>query len=156
MGSFLSHYLPSLLLSLKLRLKQLLSQKLMLTQVPGTDMDMVIQHTVGDIVHTAWDITDVDIMDMVDTHTLLLGGVDTTVARDLLMPNQKQKLPLIQVPGTDMVAMDMVATMAVATTEDTDIHTEDTTAEVTTGVKSRWLPNLHYHRKISNTAISAS
>merc|ERR1711894_349693 len=86
-----------------------------------------------------------------DTDILTMEDMDTTVERDLLMPNQKQKLPLIQVPGTDMVAMDMVATM-----EDTDIHTEDTTAEVTTGVKSRSLPDLHYHRKISNTAIATS
>merc|ERR1719222_898808 len=86
-----------------------------------------------------------------DTDILTMEDMDTTVERDLLMSNQKQKLPLIQVPGTDMVAMDMVATMAVATTEDTDIHTEDTT-----GVKSKSLPDLHYHRKISNTAISTS
>merc|ERR1712150_288868 len=118
--------------------------KPLLIQVPGTDM------VATDMVDTMAVATteDMDILTMED--------MDTTVERDLLMPNQKQKLPLIQVPGTDMVVMDMVATMAVATTEDTDIHTEDIMAEVTTGDKSRSLPNLHYHRKISNTAISTS
>merc|ERR1719150_857994 len=50
----------------------------------------------------------------------------------MLKLNQKQKLPLIQVPGTDM---------------------EVTTAVDTTGVRfGNYLIHLQYHRKISNTA----
>merc|ERR1712150_445956 len=40
-----------------------------------------------------------------DTDILTMEDMDTTVERDLLMPNQKQKLPLIQVPGMDMVLL---------------------------------------------------
>merc|ERR1711994_39487 len=62
----------------------------------------------------------------------------------MLKLNQKQKLPLIQVPGTDMVD----------TTEDIHTDTEVTTAVDTTGVRfGNYLIRLQYHRKISNTAL---
>merc|ERR1712203_1163067 len=65
--------------------------------------------------------------DMVDTHTLT--DTDTTWARDLLMLNQKLKPLPIQVPGMDMVDMDMdVVTMVVTTDILTDTDT-DTTVE---------------------------
>merc|ERR1712241_584629 len=96
----------------------------------GPGMDMVDADMDVD---TTEDTTDIH----TDTDT------DTTVERDLLMPNQKQKLPLIQVPGTDMV--DTTAT-----------HTDTvvTTAVDTTGVRFlNYLIHLQYHRKISNTAL---
>merc|ERR1712038_1554442 len=59
------------------------------------------------------------------------------------MLSQKQKLPLIQVPGTDMVD-----------TTATHTDTEATTAVDTTGVRfCNYLIHLQYHRKISNTAL---
>merc|ERR1712136_537212 len=104
----------------------------MLIQVPGMDMVDMVWDTVDTGVDTV-DTTDVDTTDM-DTH--ILTDTDTTVERELLMLNQKPKLPLIQVPGTDMVATmathtDMVDTMVVTHTD-----TEDTTAEDTTMDKS--------------------
>merc|ERR1712136_208424 len=104
----------------------------MLIQVPGMDMVDMVWDTVDTGVDTV-DTTDVDTTDM-DTH--ILTDTDTTWARDLLMLNPKPKLPLIQVPGTDMVATmathtDMVDTMVVTHTD-----TEDTTAEDTTMDKS--------------------
>merc|ERR1712136_388967 len=100
----------------------------MLIQVPGMDMVDMVWDTVDTGVDTV-DTTDVDTTDM-DTH--ILTDTDTTWERELLMLNQKPKLPLIQVPGTDMVATmathtDMVDTMVVTHTD-----TEDTTAEDTT------------------------
>merc|ERR1712136_695552 len=72
------------------------------------------------------DTTDVDTTDM-DTHTLT--DTDTTWARDLPMLNPKQKPLPIQVPGMDMVDMDMdVVTMVVTTDILTDTDT-DTTVE---------------------------
>merc|ERR1712062_513987 len=91
-------------------------------------MDMVgmVYDTVDTWVDTV-DTTDVDTTDMVDTHTLT--DTDTTWARDLLMLNPKQKPLPIQVPGTDMVDMDMdVVTMVVTTDILTDTDT-DTTVE---------------------------
>ena len=63
-------------------------------------------------------------MPITDTHTL-----STTTARDPLMLNQKLKPLLTQVPGMDMVDMDMdVVTMVVTT--DILTHTDtDTTVE---------------------------
>merc|ERR1712122_398490 len=70
--------------------------------------------------------------DTTDTHTAM--DMDTTVERDLLMLNQKLKLPLIQVPGTDMVVTmathtDMVDTGEVTHTDMVD--TMDTAVDTT-------------------------
>merc|ERR1712152_101539 len=117
-----SHYLPLLLPSQKLKLKPQLNQKLMLIQVPGMDMvDMV------------WDTVDTGV-DTVDTTDVDTTDTDITVERELLMLNQKPKLPLIQVPGTDMVATmathtDMVDTMVVTHTDTEDTMEEDTTGD---------------------------
>merc|ERR1719464_2199270 len=120
--SFLSHCLPLLLLSQKLKLKPQLNQKLMLIQVPGTAMVDMVWDTAVD---TTEDTTDIH----TDTDT------DTTVERDLLMLNQKQKLPLIQVPGTDMVDTTATHTDTEDTTEDIHTDTEVITAVDTTGVR---------------------
>merc|ERR1719150_2918836 len=53
----------------------------------------------------------------------------------MLKLNQKQKLPLIQVPGTDMVDTTATHTDMVDTTEDIHTDTEVTTAVDTTMVR---------------------
>merc|ERR1712209_282971 len=69
------------------------------------------------------DTTDVDTTDTVVTHTLM--DTDTSWTRDLLMLNPKQKPLPIQVPGTDMVDMDMdVVTTDILTDTDTDTTVE--------------------------------
>merc|ERR1711876_104444 len=74
-------------------------------------------------------------MPVTDIHMLLvLDIMDIILARDLPMPNQKQRLTLN--PGmeaTDMVADTMVVTMAVDTMVviHTDTDTEDTGAKHT-------------------------
>merc|ERR1719270_2955715 len=71
------------------------------------------------------------------------------------MPNQKQKLPLIQVPGTDMVDTTATHTDTEDTTE--DIHTDMEVTVDTTMVRfSNYLIQLQYYRKISNTALPTS
>ena len=93
-------------------------QKPLLIQVPG--MDMVAMDTVATMA----------VVTMEDTDILTTEDTDTTVERDLLMPNQKQKLPLIQAHGTDMVATTATHTDMVVITEDT--HTDmEVTMEVT-------------------------
>merc|ERR1712122_157377 len=80
--------------------------------------------------------------DTTDTHTAM--DMDTTVERDLLMLNQKLKLPLIQVPGTDMVdTMDM----AVDTTMD---KSENCTFYCNIIANYPTLPYLHLQTVFSN------
>merc|ERR1712038_523238 len=102
----------------------MLNQKLkpLLTQVPGMDM-----------VDTDMDVDTTEVTTDIHTDT----DTDTTVERDLLMLklNQKQKLPLIQVPGTDMVDTTATHTDMADTTEDIHTDTEVTTAVDTTGVR---------------------
>merc|ERR1712122_74873 len=90
--------------------------------------------------------------DTTDTHTAM--DMDTTVERDLLMLNQKLKLPLIQVPGTDMVVTmathtDMVDTMdmAVDTTMD---KSENCTFYCNIIANYPTLPYLHLQTVFSN------
>merc|ERR1712224_861914 len=96
------------------------------------------------MVDMVWDTVDtgVDTEDTMDMDTMEVTtdihtdtDMDTTVERDLLMLNQKQKLPLIQVPGTDMVDTTATHTDTVDTTEDIHTDTEVTTAVDTTGVR---------------------
>merc|ERR1719232_1121206 len=76
-----------------------------------------------------------DVVTMVVTTDILTHtDTDTTVERELLMLNQKLKLPLIQVPGTDMVVTmathtDMVDTGEVTHTDMVD--TMDTAVDTT-------------------------
>merc|ERR1712241_495814 len=98
------------------------------TAVDTMDMDI---HTGMDMVDTDMDVDTTEVTTDIHTDT----DTDTTVERDLLMLNQKQKLPLIQVPGTDMVDTTATHTDMVDTTEDIHTDTEVTTAVDTTGVR---------------------
>merc|ERR1712020_367063 len=90
----------------------------------------------GEVTVMAWD------MPVTDIHMLLvLDIMDIILARDLPMPNQKQRLTLK--PGmeaTDMAVDTMVVTMAVGTM--VVIHTDTDTED--TGVKHIMSTNKEY------------
>merc|ERR1712020_395907 len=104
----------------------------------------------GEVTVMAWD------MPVTDIHMLLvLDIMDIILARDLPMPNQKQRLTLK--PGmvaTDMAVDTMVVIMAVDTM--VVIHTDTDTED--TGVKHRMSTNKEYSnvttRNVFDTTIT--
>merc|ERR1712179_815266 len=112
----------------------------MLIQAHGTDMEAMDQDTED----TVMVFTTVDTMVVMDTHMLDMD-TDTTLERDLLMPNQKQKLlpnqkqmpPLTQAHGMDMeedtedIPVYNVGEELITEPTDMDTHTPDMDTDTT-------------------------
>merc|ERR1712179_99931 len=112
----------------------------MLIQAHGTDMEAMDQDTED----TVMVFTTVDTMVVMDTHMLDMD-TDTTLERDLLMPNQKQKLlpnqkqmpPLTQAHGMDMeedtedIPVYNLGEELITEPTDMDTHTPDMDTDTT-------------------------